>query len=304
LPRFTWATIIALIVSKPLEIKILEPQIDRYEFEQVALEMQELKTLFKEVYDVNNIESEVKNINSQLKVLDDQKINVVNDSVYIFLDKQFRNCEYQYNSLEYKIKKLQLIIKDLSSLNPKDLTIAMKDELANSRREMAKHAAKQATLRCTNQLAERDRYFSRTQADIERTIQISARALPNLEKRGQVNLLRYDSISNEALRTLDQEHNSLFGKLVLLEKMKTDTTLFTQKLNSIHVNSGFKLMSGSDGKRNSSLMVWISRFLWLLFWGLETMPLFMKMLSPFGIYDALLERKTKDIILNARNGQL
>ena len=65
LPRFTWATIIALIVSKPLEIKILEPQIDRYEFEQVALEMQELKTLFKEVYDVNNIESEVKNINSQ-----------------------------------------------------------------------------------------------------------------------------------------------------------------------------------------------------------------------------------------------
>ena len=73
---------------------------------------------------------------------------------------------------------------------------------------------------------------------------------------------------------------------------------------SIQVNSGFKLISSSDGKRNSSLMVWISRFLWVLFWGLGTMPLFMRMLSPFGIYDALLERKTKDIILNARNGQL
>lgn len=104
--RILLAVLIAFVVSKPAEVKLLENQIDRFITYSSSKEQNVILQGYEDNLQLDKIEADIEEIDKKKLLLKEERENVRNEYDYVRLSDEEKNCIERYNQLTEDIKNL------------------------------------------------------------------------------------------------------------------------------------------------------------------------------------------------------
>jgi hypothetical protein len=266
-PRIALAALIALLIAKPVEVKIFEKQIVARENslveDAVAVE------LARQDSTLGAGKSQLANIKKDREELEAKGTDCFLDPGYKAARDEYQQCDQEFRYMEESIKGKLAALNTLrrseaySYVNEEGLRV-LNDRGIRRRKslnvEINELRSRQRALACNEKQKKAEKlctaYMKRMGANID-TIKIEESNAGSGVRRYEVGV---NSIREQVKSKIQLAMSDILGQLKILDVIKKD---------------------------NSS-MLWASWLIVVLFFVLETAPLFVKIISPRGKYDSLL----------------
>ncbi len=277
LPRILLAAVIALVISKPIEIELLKDQIVADQVKNREKEVAYTVAIINE--EISTRTTNVDSAKQKVESLNEDKRGIKKEEGYLELHSRYNACIDKEKALSKEKEIVQASINGLTSDDRYSYLEEKKDSngvvvssvrkltnKGNSRRGYLVKLRKSKTtklnkLNCSLLESQRNTYYDNRAAEIDtslsrekKTILIGSVWIRNKEKGRDSTIEKNDKI----LKSADKD---FFGLLDDLGKLKA----------------------------NNSNIRWASWLLASLFFILEIAPIFVKWISDRGIYDELLE---------------
>lgn len=284
LPRIVIAIIIALTVSKPIELRLFNKRIVKELGNIEKNDISEFETKFK---------NEIKSINEQINSLN-QKESKEKEDVYsnnpVYQNKLSRSnkIDTELKSIDKLIKTNEGIIKQNTRLKTgyRNVTRYYSDGTPYNSRESYKYWDKNQTARAKDaenkELRKRKSELFSEQNEIKNE-------LSGIEKEFKDAISKISENYNASRKPLlDQIENKNNSYPTDLANWKNKVKGSTDLLARLEALGNITSEKDTDGSRNSAY--WSSLLITLLFISLETAPVIVKLLTKRGPYDELLDR--------------
>lgn len=105
IPRFILAIAIAFVVSKPVEVKLLEPQINKFILETNQEKIIELNQAVEDENNVEGFENELNELEERDSLLNAQLNNLPNHPRVIQIRNELNTCETNWQNLQNQINR-------------------------------------------------------------------------------------------------------------------------------------------------------------------------------------------------------
>jgi hypothetical protein len=269
-PRLLLAFLIAVVISKPIEIRLLESKINKVLFETTQGEVDDLTAKCQEVRD--EYDQRIKEKREEIEAKE-----AARPPLLIEMESQLENKEIEKDKLEKDIRnRTQKYYDRINQLNQEIAAL----EAEERRDEVNNRAAISARRNDIDQAESRISNHQRRLRPINAEI---AALKDDIDKQfdayqSDLNALR--TTNNAAIQDLTAEQTQAIADCVDT-KSKGTTIYNTNSLPDLIV----ALQKATDEDHVMSL---ISLFIMLLFIMLETAPVFVKLLAPRGPYDEKL----------------
>lgn len=324
MPRIILAIIIAIVISKPIEVKLLEAQIETQSAFDTAISQSKLNNVNRAVSSVNIHANEKENAENEIEVLSQEQAQVRNTHEYKRLDKIYKDCEAELKRKKDTVIDYEVAWESVARQEKyiKEVTIYTVEGKDYKNQAEAETTGKNYTSRVQMEINEAG---ERRRSWLSSEIRKIKNSYPNCEKPKKVrDDYETDEISRiqilkenekeqrqEARRRERQEQNRLdsleeqnrgkviksksnfFGKLMALKNATTKSSLPDSIIlanlqmgpdNSLDL-SKMTLLTKGERKMIKS----ISWALLVLFFVIELLPIFVKIMVPRGVYDEHLE---------------
>lgn len=283
-PRIVIALVIALSVSKPLELRLFNNTIERELGKIKTHNISEFETKFQ---------AEIDELNEKIILLN-EKESEEKESVYsknpIYQTKlktRERN-EVEIQNINTTTKANEKIIAKNKYLKTeyKNVTKYYPDGTPYIVREPYKYWAKNRTARAKE--AENKKLRKR-RAELYKEQSTIKQELSEIEKefKGAVDGIaaNYKASKKPLLEQIEHKNNSYSSDLI---EWKSKVSASTDLLSRLEALGNITAKRNVDGSRSSAY--WASLLITLLFISLETAPVIVKLLTKRGPYDELLDR--------------
>jgi hypothetical protein len=295
LPRFVMATVIALTMSKPMEIWIFKSQIDFQIKKDTEQNRTDMTVELKKSLNINDLEQEVKNKEIRKDSISDRKENAPTEiaTVKTTSDRFDQVSQSNKKVLEINLAQISSLTKDLEKkrasgryhidVYDKDNKRWRKKSTPEWKRIEADINTKIAALNkinnnlvqdATRLQAEMIRVSQEVSIDKGREVLSLSQDVDTTKKQLANAKAKYERKMQEYNEYIDQSGKGFVGQLSALHTLSAE---------------------------NNSMWL-ISNFIMLLFWVIETAPIFAKLVLPKTAYDEEIEEfeKTLKIKLDER----
>lgn len=310
-PRLLLAIVIALVVSKPVEIKILENQIDK---QLVHFKIKERNYLSE----MNKKNSKIdESIDSKTKIEQDIKINekafrnIIQEEGYIEIGERYNQCQnertYYNEQIRLKENKIEEVRKDPKNLKwvtyyevaGKKVTTQPPDSIDYTTKETrvfnsigkSRYDALDEDLKdlrskrpdCNPFVEEQKQYIKNRQKELSNEKSSLQSEKTKVETEITTKKDQLEKTDEENKDIIDKAGNDLFGKLMALEKAKG----FTQTESDTLSNGVVHTIT----RQEKLTMRNISWAIMAFFFILELCPILVKIMTDRGVYEDTLEAK-------------
>ncbi len=269
IPRIALASVLALVISKPLEVKIFENRIKR-EIQNNIFRENKLDSIKIEMtYGSSKLYNEVKEKESTLKILNTDKHSDPKDG-------RFKELLSEEQKVSNRIKKLDSEIGFIiNNINKSTSNSAVEKLIQEKEKTIRKRDTEQVILnRIRNDI---ENYRVEYTKKIDKKIQYEEKLL----MINQDIKTKMDSLSIAKRLKLEGINDIAFSE-TLVTQIEALGTLTQWEDNEKDIN-------GVIISRKNNIIWWASLLITLLFMLLETAPIFAKILSPKGEFDLVLE---------------
>ncbi len=282
LPRLVLATLIAFLISRPIEVKIFENQINQ---EQVNITQRFVDTIIQEK--IVNLEKEITRLEeakTNLMDLTKQSGDCANAPGFTDAWLRYISCKKEYDELSGKKTAFKMqqnavradpryyyIVNDSTNKNVRLLNQEGDAEIDRLQRQIVSLNIRMSRLGCAAMRQSAEDLCTKYNLRLDKTINNEVDYVDRLDDDIEKAKEEINNLKEEARVKSEIAAGDILGKLRALEKLK-----------------------GKD-----SAMFWASWLIVLLFFVLETAPLYVKIVSNRGAYDSLLRLKEQKIIFSS-----
>ncbi len=317
-PRLLLAIAIAVVISKPVEVKILENQIYKSFRFQKAEEIDELTNRNKKALGIDNISNSIDKANKELDKLTKEEQEIFNSPIIQKAEKDLNNCNLEYESIRNKISSINSSIAAIrtdrnymkavnvfvangveyrepypSGLSGEEKTVYVLSARGNSAIRSQQRQARELRNRypnCNSYQKIKDDYVAKRQKELDgKKDSWNKRKDYENEKYISVNT-KIDTIKIENEDAIDKAGSDIFGKLITLEKAKY---VMSSQRDTLDTGDVVATM-----ETESTMMANISWAIMFFFFLLELCPILVKILADRGPYDDMLE--TQEIVIREK----
>lgn len=305
LPRFLLAMIIALTISKPIEIKIFEDRIAR---QIVTNKLNEIKQDSQRIFSAYNYgfhQAAYTDVQNDLGKAIEQRGTKPISSLYNSLISSHATQSSNLQALQVRRAKIQNEIRAFlrtqtywDTIQKTELPVTLISQLQNRKDSIRMSLRYKEVNQFDTEIFKKREVIADLEArisseekkhldDIERKI----KTLEEQEIAKREKVMQTDSlIEDETLEALEVNDNAYSENLIT--QLEALHILTKWKSNEIGEN-------GMATEPNNS-MWWTSLLITLLFLVIETAPIAAKLLSPMGEYDLIIESAYKERLLDQK----
>lgn len=324
IPRLLLAIVIAIVISKPVEVKILENQIEKQLLYDQVKEGKQLKALNKSASSIKDSKGERNVADTRIMELTDEEKEITNEQGYLTLEKEEKNCDEKVNRINRSIDKKNIEYSNLRNRSsywkqievkidsvgrehlkpfPPDLIgevkmVSVKSKWAiKEERRISREIKnlKKEKPNCGVYFKKKEDYKAERKAIINSEITNQKKKRTWADRRIEGELIKLDSTAAKDSIILEKSGNDIFGKLVALENAKYRKESLPDTLS----NGEVIFVS----KQETTLMRNISWAIMAFFFILEICPIFVKILSNRGPYDDILQTQEFKVKEEERQAQ-
>lgn len=276
IPRIFLALIIAIVISKPLEIKLLESKIEK---ELFHIKKQQTDVLSEECKNIaNEFESKINAEDKKVITKENQK-----PLEMVELEGKEMGLQSEIKSLEKSIRKKNAkYYKEIRSLEQKLDSYSESDDF----------------LDVTTSLQNEIKQLNRKIYGNKRPIRRKSEELQKVKKDIDVAFATYRSDMANLKTEVTSEKDRL---RIERDKQMAECQSTLAKGGNLYTENSLPdlIVALSSAGDKNSVVSWISIFIMLLFIIVETVPIFVKLISPRGPYDELLDAEEHKIKIEA-----
>jgi hypothetical protein len=321
-PRLLLAIAIAVVISKPVEVKILENQIDKSFLTQKAQEVDLLSQLNHKNSKIDNVKQQIDDSKNDLKNLESSEQKIYTSSIYLTFESKLKECKDESKSITLSIDQLRKEIKEIKksskdskyktpakvfvttdgkeyeepfpdSLTGNEKIVYILSKKGNNeiyRKILNIKGLKKQYPNCSKIEKEKDEYVDGKKKGIVEVKENLNKDLLADKKKEREKLDELDSLRNGGIKIIDKAGSDIFGKLIALEKAKIEVTSNRDTLSSGEIINSMET--------ESTMMANISWAIMFFFFLLELCPILVKILADRGPYDDMLE--TQEIVIREK----
>lgn len=262
--RIVLAFLIAFVVSKPAEVKLLENQIDRFITYSSSIEQKVILEGYAENLELGKIEKDIQEIERKKNNLKEERQNVRNEYDYVQLSEEEQICLNKYENLtnqinNYAYERTRIREFAYTKFNQKnkaynvdgvltqskpDIGVAYTETEVNALNSAGKERVQQLTSLISSNVSQRRKLGCRTITENKEnyvqerqsSIVSEENRLKRLEAIKDSLLLQrewiLDSIRTKNALILEKANNDFFGKVMALEEGKKKNVFFGEKKDS------------------------------------------------------------------------
>lgn len=292
LPRIIIAIIIALTVSKPIELRLFNNTIEKELGNIASTDITEFETKFKN--EISGLNLKIDELN-QKEILEKEKV-YQNNPVYQNKLNAVEKIDNDITNIGKNIKNNEGIIEKNKYLKTGYRNVINYDADGNPRRveESYKYWANNRTAQAKTE--ENNSLEKRKGELFSERKQIKGELL-EIENEFQENVVRITENYNASRQPIQEQiknKNSTYSEDLIEWKLRVRAS--TDLLSRLTALGNITGEISKEGSRNSAY--WASFLITMLFISLETAPVIVKLLTKRGPYDELLDRIEYEYFIN------
>lgn len=259
--RYVFAIVLALLISKPLEVKMLKKQIERFMADDSKVMIEEYNSGYQEAYNIEGLSEIDKDLRTEFENENSKLGQITNESGYKNLDKVYKNCLAGAKNIQNNIDFESRFISKINAFREKkyvsfrDMFVSNdgteysmdnlpgglsgnvkkvpfvnsdgKKRIKESKNRIKRLKSDKSSLGCSTLRTDRDNYYEERKSEIESNkTNIVTRKSKN-DKKLNENKGEAERLASKSIEAFEESTKEFFGWYVALEKAKKDPTLFS-----------------------------------------------------------------------------